>query len=231
MKKILSWSAFILGFILIICAWFLLGDQSDMNIFTLNIVVSLIVYCLLASDFLISWRKSGDKADRRIGNAGLRWFVIFGYAILAFVIMKVYNDLVFSIQLLLQCGAIALLIGGLALVEHSASNIGKVQETQDAERKGVEMMRYEVKTLLYEAKEQGSVSAETISRISQLLDDMRFISPSNNSMAQMLEEKFIESIGKARAIVSNLTFSNDDLAKEISRAEYTLKERKAVYSN
>ena len=52
MKKILSWSAFILGFILIICAWFLLGDQSDMNIFTLNIVVSLIVYCLLASDFL-----------------------------------------------------------------------------------------------------------------------------------------------------------------------------------
>jgi hypothetical protein len=231
MKKILSWGAFILGFILIIWGWFLLGDQSDKNIFALNIVVSLIIYCLLTSDVLISWRKSGDKADRRIGNTGLRWFAMLGYAILAIVIMIVYNHLTFPVQLLFQSGAIALLVGALALVEHSASNIGKVQKKQDEERKGVELMRFEMKALLFEAKEQGSVSAETISRISQLNEDLRFVSPSNNEMAQMMELKFIESIGKARAIIGCLTFSNDDLAKEISKAEYTLKERKAAYSN
>jgi hypothetical protein len=231
MKKILSWGAFILGFILIIWGWFLLGDQSDKNIFALNIVVSLIIYCLLTSDVLISWRKSGDKADRRIGNTGLRGFAMLGYAILAIVIMIVYNHLTFPVQLLFQSGAIALLVGALALVEHSASNIGKVQKKQDEERKGVELMRFEMKALLFEAKEQGSVSAETISRISQLNEDLRFVSPSNNEMAQMMELKFIESIGKARAIIGCLTFSNDDLAKEISKAEYTLKERKAAYSN
>jgi hypothetical protein len=156
---------------------------------------------------------------------------MLGYAILAIVIMIVYNHLTFPVQLLFQSGAIALLVGALALVEHSASNIGKVQKKQDEERKGVELMRFEMKALLFEAKEQGSVSAETISRISQLNEDLRFVSPSNNEMAQMMELKFIESIGKARAIIGCLTFSNDDLAKEISKAEYTLKERKAAYSN
>lgn len=231
MKHLLSWSAFALGFALIVCGWFLWGDRSDTAIFAMNIVISALIYGLFFSDLMVSWRNPKDKAQRKIGNLGLKWTVVFIYAIAAILIMILFCGAAFMTQLFFQGIAIVVLVAGMAVSMHSSSNIRMVHEKQVAERAGVDTMRREAKELLNAITDKGIESPEMASRISVLIEDLRFVSPSNSDSAHNLEQQFIDIMVRARAFVESLTFNIEDLSKEINRAERTLKERKAVYSN
>ena len=232
-SKILSWGAFVLGLALIICGWFLLGDRTVVSNFVLNIVVSVVIYCFLFMDLLISWRKPEDKADSRIGNTGLRWGVVFIYIAAAVVIMILSNvmNLSFLVRLFLHGIAVVGLVAGFAMVSHSATNMSKVDTVQREERAGVELMRRELKALHYDVMDKGGIPQEIISRINNLLEEMRFISPSNSDEAKELEDYFVNVVGRARLMVSSYTLEAEALAAEVAKIERVLKDRKSVYSN
>lgn len=233
LKNILSWGAFGLGYVLIICGWLLFGDRSDTSIFILNIVVSLVMYSVIFSDLLISWNKPEDKSQRRIGNTGLRWAVTLFYVVIAFVLIVLSNlfSWSFSVQLFAHSIAIVGLIAGYALVAHSANNIGNVTSQQSIAQSGVDMMRREAKSLHYDMLDKGDIPAELSQRVAQLVDDMRFIAPANSEDARLLEQRFVDIISRARVMVSSFTLNHEELAMELSKAERTLKDRKATYSN
>lgn len=233
LKNILSWGAFGLGYVLIICGWLLFGDRSDTSIFILNIVVSLVMYSVIFSDLLISWNKPEDKSQRRIGNTGLRWAVTLVYVVIAFVLIVLSNlfSWSFSVQLFAHSIAIVGLIAGYALVAHSANNIGNVTSQQSIAQSGVDMMRREAKSLHYDMLDKGDIPAELSQRVAQLVDDMRFIAPANSEDARLLEQRFVDIISRARVMVSSFTLNHEELAMELSKAERTLKDRKATYSN
>lgn len=233
LKNILSWGAFGLGYVLIICGWLLFGDRSDTSIFILNIVVSLVMYSVIFSDLLISWNKPEDKSQRRIGNTGLRWAVTLFYVVIAFVLIVLSNlfSWSFSVQLFAHSIAIVGLIAGYALVAHSANNIGNVTSQQSIAKSGVDMMRREAKSLHYDMLDKGDIPAELSQRVAQLVDDMRFIAPANSEDARLLEQRFVDIISRARIMVSSFTLNHEELAMELSKAERTLKDRKATYSN
>ena len=232
MKNILSRGAFALGFVLVICGWFLFGDRSNTAVFVLDIVVSLFVYSVLFSDFLITWYRPEDKTQRRIINLGLRWGATTFYAIVAISIIVLSHvfSWVFGIQLFAHGIAIVLLIVGCALVVHSASNIASVTHQQDILLAGVDKMRREAKALHYDILDKGTIPTEISQRAAQLIEDMRFISPSNSEDARDLEQRFVDIIGRARIMVSSFTLNNEELAAELSKAERTLKDRKAAFS-
>lgn len=233
LKNILSWGAFGLGYVLIICGWLLFGDRSDTSIFILNIVVSLVMYSVIFSDLLISWNKPEDKSQRRIGNTGLRWAVTLFYVVIAFVLIVLSNlfSWSFSVQLFAHSIAIVGLIAGYALVAHSANNIGNVTSQQSIAKSCVDMMRREAKSLHYDMLDKGDIPAELSQRVAQLVDDMRFIAPANSEDARLLEQRFVDIISRARVMVSSFTLNHEELAMELSKAERTLKDRKATYSN
>ena len=233
MKKILSWASFALGFALIICGWLLWGNREQTDVLVLNIVVSLLMYCLLFSDMFISWFVPGDKSQRRIGNLGLKWGVIWTYIIVSALIIffSISEGWVFLVQLFLHAIALAALLAGFGFVLMSSKNIGKVQEQQDAVRSGVESMRREARALYNDAMDKGTISRELTNRLSALVEEMRFISPSNSDEAAELEKRFVDLVSRARLLISSFTMNEEDLAMEISKLERTLRERKSVYSN
>ncbi|MBR5595146.1 MAG: hypothetical protein IKW47_02500 [Alistipes sp.] len=233
LKNILSWGAFGLGYVLIICGWLLFGDRSDTSIFILNIVVSIVMYSVVFSDLLIAWNNPEDKSQRRIGNTGLRWGVTLLYVVIAFVLIVLSNVFAwtFAVQLFAHSIAIVVLIAGYALVAHSANNIGNVTNQQSIVRSGVDMMRREAKSLHYDMLDKGDIPAELSQRVAQLVEDMRFISPANSEDARILEQRFVEIVSRARVMVSSFTLNHEELAMELSKAERTLKDRKATYSN
>ena len=233
MSKILSWASFALGFALIICGWLLWGNREQTDVLVLNIVVSLVMYCLLFSDMFISWFVPGDKSQRRIGNLGLKWGVIWFYIIISILIIWISaaNGWPFLVQLLLHGVALAILLAGFAFVSMSSKNIGAVQQQQDAVRSGVESMRREARALYNDAMDKGTISAELTKRMSALVDDMRFISPANSEEAYDLEKRFVENVSRARLLISSFTMNEEELAMELSKLERILRERKSVYSN
>ena len=182
---------------------------------------------------MISWNKPEDKSQRRIGNTGLRWAVTLFYVVIAFVLIVLSNlfSWSFSVQLFAHSIAIVGLIAGYALVAHSANNIGNVTSQQSIAQSGVDMMRREAKSLHYDMLDKGDIPAELSQRVAQLVDDMRFIAPANSEDARLLEQRFVDIISRARVMVSSFTLNHEELARELSKAERTLKDRKATYSN
>ncbi len=233
MKKILSWIAFILGIVLVVCGWCLWGQQKPTEVFVLNIVVSVVMYVLIFSDLLISWYQPEDKSARRIGNMGLKWGVVFFYVLfaVAIIVLSDVYGLTFYKQLFLHGITVVLLIIGFAFVVHGASNIGQVHEQQVADRLGLEVMRREAKNLYNDALDKGNVPAELTSRISKLIEELRFVSPSGSLDAADLEKRFADTAARARVMISSYTANGEDLAAELSKLERILKDRKSVYSN
>ena len=233
MKTVLSWVSFALGIVLIVCGWFLWGDSSNTGIFTQNIVVSVIVYVVLSIDLLIAWNKPEDKSQRRIGNTGLRWSVLFIYALAAILILVITEkkDATLEVRLFLQGAALVVLIVGYALMAHSASNIGKVDEQQRVDIAGVDKMRREIRGLYNDVLDNGTVPQDIIANITLISEELRFVSPSNNEEAKELERQFVDIVGRARMMTLSPTIDCDALAKVIARAMRTMKERKSIYSN
>lgn len=232
MKKVLSWVAFILGFVLIVCGWLLWGNHDNMEVLILNIVISMLVYGLSFSDLLIPWVKRGDKSQSRLGNMGLKWTVIGLYSIAAIVIIIVSltSELSFEVQLLLHGVAIVALIAGFAMVLGGSKNIEKVHKEEEAVRAGVEGMRRAAKALYNDAMDNGTVPAELTARLSKLVEELRFVAPSNSSSAVELEESFVKIANSMRDIIL-FSMGDENLATELSKLERTLKERKSEYSN
>lgn len=233
LRNILSWGAFIFGFALVICGWLLFGNRCDTSIFVLNIVVSLLIYSVTFSDLLISWYRPEDKSQRRIGNTGLRCGVIIFYVTIAllFIVLSHIYLWSFKVQLFIHCIAFVGLIAGYALVVHSANNIGNVSSLQSIAQSGVDKMLREAKALHYDMLDKNTIPAELLQRVAQLVEDMRFVSPANSEVARDLEQRFVDIIGRARIMVSSYTLNNEALDIELSKAERTLKDRKATYSN
>jgi hypothetical protein len=232
LKNILSRGAFALGFVLVICGWLLFGDRSDKGVFVLDIIVSLFVYSVLFSDFLISWYRPEDKTQRRIVNLGLRWGATTFYAMVAISIIVLSHifSWPFGVILFAHGIAIVLLIVGCSLIVHSASNIASVTHQHDIVLAGLDMMRREVKALHYDIMDKGTIPTEISQRVAQLVEDMRFISPANSEDARDLEQRFVDIIGRVRIMVTSFTLNNEELAAELSKAERILKERKATFS-
>ena len=109
--------------------------------------------------------------------------------------------------------------------------MSKVDTVQREERAGVELMRRELKALHYDVMDKGGIPQEIISRINNLLEEMRFISPSNSDEAKELEDYFVNVVGRARLMVSSYTLEAEALAAEVAKIERVLKDRKSVYSN
>lgn len=232
-KNILSWGAFALGLILVVCGWFMWGDRSDNAIFALNVAISLLMYVIVSSGFLISWSQPEDKSESRIGNMGLVWSVVFIYVLVALVILVLSNLFDWSLGLRLFAHGVAIvsLIGGFAAVSHSSSNIKNVHEQQSQERLGVDKMRRVAKDLQCDMQDKGTIPAEITAKVAALIEDMRFVAPSNSEEASELEERFVKIIKSAHVMLTSPILDNQQLAAEIAKAERVLKERRQQYSN
>lgn len=94
-KRFLSWFTFILGIVIIVASFlFWKGNSSD-DIFVLNLVVSLIIYCLIFVDIFVPWVNLNDCAQRQVGSMGV-WWTISGIYVLAAIGVMVVCNLMYS---------------------------------------------------------------------------------------------------------------------------------------
>jgi hypothetical protein len=69
-------------------------------------------------------------------------------------------------------------------------------------------------------------------QINQLEENLRFISPSNNAEAAILESNLTEEINSLEYYIKNTAQIDYKIVRDqINKCEITIKERKQVYSN
>lgn len=231
LKTVLSWIAFVVGEAVIVAAFYLwLGDLQT-EIFALDLTVTTIIYFLSFIDMLFPWLRTGDKSHRIFGSMGIRWFTVGLYSLLAIAAMVVSGmlELEFTTRLIIQCALLFLLLLGFVAIVNSSDRVANVHREQAVRIAGVARMRDAVSEVMEEAISKG-LPEDIVARISELNDNMRYISPSDTPEASDIEAKFIAAIMKVRSGLSDYRLNRDSISEDLSAAERLYKRRKSVYS-
>lgn len=232
MNNWIAYAATVLGLALVVSGWFLWGDQSQTDIFALNIAVSVVAYVVMFIDILFPWGNFREKTQRRIGNLAMRWFVQYGYSLAAIALLIICNlaDLTFEVSLFLQCGLLILLLFGIATAKTSGNKIAEVSEEISHVVDCVQLMRDGQDSLL-EAAYDASAPAEVIEKIKQLGEDLRFITPSNSDTSRKIEEQITDLFAQTASLFSSYEINNELVEANLTKASRLIEKRKSTYSN
>jgi hypothetical protein len=232
-KNIFLFSLLFFGEVLIIFGFVQFNHRLTTEILSLNIAVSSLIYCLLFIDILIPWVDFNDKSQKTIGSIGLRWFFTFLYMLFAIAAMVIFNTaypLTFSSQLLIHGFLSFFILMGLFFAVSSAAQAEKVYDIETHNRGKIDEMKKQTKELQLRLDTMKTIPADILFRINSLQENLRFLSPSANQSASVLEQQFIEQMKIVGDCFYNTPLDFQKIDEKIKDCERTLKERKQIFS-
>ncbi|MCP4310483.1 MAG: hypothetical protein GY790_04415 [Bacteroidetes bacterium] len=234
MKKILLYTLFLLGEGLLIFSFLHFSSESENYSTTINITVSSIIYFLFFIDALVPMVDLSDISHPKVGSSGIRWIVTYLYAVSAIGLMLVFNT-IFLIgaqsQILLHAILLFLAAAGLSVAVASASKVKSDYESEQTRRARMLNIKDVSKEILHTINSRNDIEPKIKGQIFDLSEDLRYLSPTNNSDAHKAEEKILKEL---KTLESVLQKSPIELTKEIIHAMQTCalyyQERKNIYS-
>jgi len=233
-KKILSWLLLLFGEAILITAFILLRGETPDNMLVLNILVSTVIYALFFLNFRTPWSDLNDRSQKQIGTIGIRWFTVWFYSITAVAVMLAANlalELSFVIQLVIHFVLLFFLLLGVLASLHSSNKVKDVYDQETANRSGIFEMKKAMLVLKNKISETAGLPDDFIKRINALEESLRFISPSENSEANALEQSFIESISDIRFALTDYSLNAEQIESNLIKCERLYQNRKNMYSN
>ncbi len=233
-QKIVAGLLLLFGLALIIVGFIHFGQNLDTNILVLCIIVSVIIYCLFFFDFLVPWVDLSDKKQKKIGAIGLRWFFTLFYSLLAISGLILFNTslpMSFFGQLIAHGGLFFILLMGLLMSYISAEKVGSVYDQEKENSNLLDEMRRETNAVKQQIQLLNDIPSNISSRINQMVDNLRYLSPCNTTDAKVLERNFLTQMKLIRNYVMDKPLNHDKINESIQRCEIIYTERKNSYAN
>ena len=233
-QKIVAGLLLLFGLALIIVGFIHFGQNLDTNILVLCIVVSIIIYCLYFFDFLVPWVDLSDKKQKRIGAVGLRWFFTLFYSLLAITGLILFNTALpmsFFGQLIIHGGLFFILLMGLLMSYISAEKVGSVYDQEKNNSNMLDEIRRETNAVKQQIQLSNDIPSNVSERINQMVDNLRYLSPCNNTDAEVLERNFLNQMKLIRNYVVDKPLNHEKILEAIRRCEVIYSERKNSYAN
>jgi len=234
-KKIMLFLLLLFGEFLIIISFLTFGKNLPNEILTLNIVVSSIIYALYFIDIIIPWANFKDKSYKTIGSIGLRWFFTFFYTLLAIgaiVFLNTATPIVdFVIQTIVHGTLLFFLFFGLFMAISASDKVQKVFMEEKKIRDRIDEMKKATKEVQLKLDQITNIPTDVNTRINEIQENLRYISPSDNNEATELESNFITQMKAVSDCLSDSPLNFDRILENIKNCEQTYKERKRIFSN
>jgi len=233
-KKIFSLLLVIFGEVLLILCFLHFGRNVQSEILTLNIVVSSLIYCILFVDIILPWVDFKDKSQKTIGSLGLRWFFTFFYILLAIGAMVVFNSVKpihFTNQIIIQGILFFFLLLGFFMAFSTSDKVKEVYVEEKQNRDRVDEMKKATKEAQLKIDQMKNIPIDIVNKLNELQENLRFLSPCNNSNACELEAKFVEEMRALNGCFFDIPLNIEKINDNIQNCNRTLKERKQVFSN
>ncbi len=233
-KKIFSLLLVIFGEVLIILCLLHFGSNVQIEIVALNIVVCTIIYSLFFMDIIVPWVDFKDQSQKTIGSIGLRWFYTFFYIIVAVGVMVVFNTVIpiqFTNQIIIHGVLLFLILLGFFMAFSSSDKVSEVYVQEKQNRDRVDEMKKATKEVQKKTDQMKNIPIDTINKLNELQENLRFISPCNNSNAYELEAKFVGEMKVLSDCFFDIPLNLEKINENIQNCNRILKERKQVFSN
>ncbi len=232
-KRILMIVAGLGGLALIIALFVIFRGETPDNLFYLNLAVSIIAYCLLVADVFTPIVDFKDRAHRTVGSLSFRWTTTIMYVLSVVAVMVVCNyvyEVSFTIQALIHCVLVLLLLGGIITQLFVADHTGDVHHEEQMLLQGVEEMKRVALRLNNAATLHTGLPADVKARIKSLCDSVRYISPCNNPDAAQYECRFVEKVNDIIVALPQYELNKERIERSVAEAEIIFSNRKSVYS-
>ena len=221
MKIFYKTLAILLGYGIIIAGFILFGASLNDEVRILDIVVSCVMFTQLAEFFFFPLIDTSKKSHKEVGMMGIHFTAIDTYFVVAIAIIAagIFWNLSFTIQLLLQLGALFLLVLGRVATLHSGDKVEQVYQSEQILMNGKQMLKDAMEDLMGKVAETDSLTPELKHRLNEILASVRFVSPSANAEARELVAQFTKVATNITIILNDLELNAPQLEQEICRLE------------
>lgn len=218
----------LIGYGLIVASFILLFTWLPDDIRILDIVVTSIIFTQLVEFLFFPLIDLEKKAHKEVGMMGIHLAAINTYAGVAIVIMAVGMiwELSFTWQLLLQLGALLILIIGRVATLHSGEKVEAVYEKEQVLKGGKQQLKAAAESMMDAIVRSSELSPVLASRITQMAEDVRYVAPSTNAEAMNLELQFSRLASDLEVMLRQSPLNNEQITETVSQLEYILAKRK-----
>ena len=231
-KSAFSIITFLAGLGMLVAAFFVWKGETPDNVFLLNLAVSVVVYGFLFLDLLTPWVDLGDRAQRHIGTLGLRWVVTGLYTILAVGAMLLFRfvwQAEFDLQLMIQLLLLFLTCCGFVMAFNVSDKVADVYEKECGDRNGIKRMKAAMAGVQDALAENPNVSKENQDKISEVIDALRYISPSGSVEAEESEAGFVKTAKELESAIKAQALNPDKIDTLTRRLTREILNRKKIY--
>ncbi len=226
-KNVYITLAVLIGFGVIIGGFVLFGASLPTDIRVMDIIVSCMVFFQVCELFFFPMVNMRSGAKKEVGMMGIHYTVIKIYAVLALavLIVGIAADLSFKVQLFGQLIAFMILLIGRFATLLSGEHVEKVyiDETAKTEAKATLRRHFEQIDNMAATTE---LDAATMQRLSDLVEEMRYVTPSDNPEAIALDERLHDSLDDIASLLRDTRANADAITREIDGIVRTLNRRK-----
>lgn len=233
-KKIFSLLLLLFGEALIIVCFLYFWRNLSSDLLILNIIVSSIIYFLWFVEKFVPMIDLKDKAQKDVASLGLKWVVTLLYAIFAISAMAIFNiikPIDLTSQIIVQTILFFFLLVGLYYVYYVSQKALDIFIGETANRCQIDEMKKATKEVQFKLDQMAEIPAEIISKLNELQENLRYISPSDNHGAIELEGHFITQMKAVNNCLFDSPLNFDRIIENIKNCERTYKERKQIFSN
>jgi hypothetical protein len=218
------------GLFVVIAGFFLLVPALDRtNVFWLNLVVSGLVYLVLAF-VLLGFLGLTGAIDRQLAGLGIRisFGGVYAVAALASMILGSFLEYSFKTQLFLQLCAGFLLVAGVVFSGLSLDTGDTIEAERQWKQKGKQTILERLHQLDTLVTQQPDAAGGIKARVDMLKEAIRYISPSNNHSARLLDGEIIDAIHQAYMLTSQGEPDQRAAVSMLDKADELIKVRKKI---
>ena len=227
-RKILSWAALALCEAIMIAAFIIYRGDMPTEVVVLDIVVCSIIIGLFFVDIIRPW---GDEFTAKLGAMGVRWTITSIYAILAVGLMIALRHNTFNLQLLVQGGLVVLLLIGFAAALLTREQIADVHKEEQQKVGNRDSVKKAWQDLLENMNLQSDFPVALRERANTMLQDMRYLSPTNNPEALDTDRQLVEGAAEIGRMLGDYRMNAEQAEQVLARCERLLQRRRTQYSN
>lgn len=227
-RKILTWIILAICEALMIAAFIIYRGQTETSVLVMNILICSIILGLFFIDIVRPW---GDEHTAKIGSMGVRWTVTIMYAVLALGVMVLLRNKDFSLQILIQGALLIILLLGLLAIFRTKEQITSVHIEEQKKVANRDNVKLAWAALLEKMEMQSDIPPALKERTSSLLEDMRFLSPTNGVEASQTDLQLVECADEISRLIGDCRLNSESVEQLITKSERLLQRRRSQYSN
>ncbi len=219
--------AILLGYSLIISGFLVFGKSLEDNVKVLDIVVSCSVFTQFAQFIVFRLVRLNKSEHKEVGMMGIHIATLTSFCALALIWMLVgiLYDIKFKYQLMGQLFILFIMIVGRFLTLHAGEKVTQVYVNEQQVMFGKTTLRKEMDDFIY-GDAFNKLRPDIQQHLLDMQESLRFISPSANNEAKVIETLFIQALVDLKAMMRDVSLNEEKIVGQVERLELMISRRK-----